>query len=140
MKHFNSYLRGSGLDRRSPIDLLQQLWTRNAPDYLREISTIRQYHDNCLVLQIHSPIWISRIRQQQASLIRQLRQCREFADLDQIKLEVVPRQIKPSARRQKRRSRPLSAQARSSLRTAANQVGDPGLRDALVRLANIGQE
>ena len=140
MKHVSSLLRHSGLDRHAPIDLLQQLWSRAAPDYLQQVCSVRQFHDNCLVLQVHSPIWVSRIRQQESSLIRHLRQTREFADLTAFKLEVVPRQLTVKRKRRKSRRPGLSKAARSCLNTAASQVSDPELRIALQRLAKSSQQ
>jgi hypothetical protein len=140
MKHVSSLLRRSSLDRHAPIDLLQQLWARAAPDYLQQVCSVRQYHDNCLILQTHSPIWVSRIRQQESSLIRMLRQTREFTGLNRIKLEVVPRQIAAPRKRRKSRRSALSGQARSSLYAAASQVSDPELRQALERLADSSWE
>jgi hypothetical protein len=140
MKHVSSILRRSGLDRHAPIDLLQQLWSRAAPEYLLQICSVRQFHDNRLVLQVSSPIWVSRIRQQESSLIRHLRQTREFAGLTTIKLEVVPRQVSVKRKRRKPQRPGLSKQARSCLSTAASQVSDPELREALQRLAEANQQ
>lgn len=140
MKHVSSLLRRSSLDRHAPIDLLQQLWVRAAPDYLQQVCNVRQYHDNCLVLQTHSPIWVSRIRQQESSLIRLLRQTREFTGLNRIKLEVVPRQVTARRKRRKPLRTGLSDQARSSLYATASRVSDPELRRALERLADSSWE
>jgi len=140
MKHVSSLLRRSGLDRHAPIDLLQQLWSRAAPDYMKQVCSVRQFHDNCLVLQVHSPIWVSRIRQQESSLIRHLRQTREFAGITTIKLEVVPRQVTVKHKRRKPQRPGLSRQARSCLSTAATQVSDPELGKALQRLADSNQQ
>lgn len=140
MKHVSSLLRRSGLDRHAPIDLLQQLWARAAPDYLQQVCSVRQFHDGCLVLQVHSPIWVSRIRQQESSLIKHLRQTREFADLTTFKLEVVPRQMAVKRKRRKPQRTGLSKAARSCLNTAASQVSDPELRKALQRLADSSQQ
>ena len=140
MKHVSSLLRGSGLNRHEPIDLLQQIWSRAAPDYLQQVCSVRQYHDGHLVLQVHSQIWVSRIRQQERTLIRQLRQTRDFAGLNTIKLEVVPRQTSVRHRRRRPQRPPLSDQARSSLKASASSVSDPELRQVLLRLAEQNLE
>jgi hypothetical protein len=140
MKHVSSLLKGTGLVRNEPIDLLEQIWSRAAPDYLQQVCNVRRYHDGCLVLQVHSPIWVSRIRQQERSLLRQLRQSRDFAGLETIKLEVVPRQVTSKRRRRTPRHLPLSRQARSSLQASASQVSDPELREVLLRLAGQNHE
>jgi len=139
MKHISSYLSKSGLQRQTSTDWLTALWLRAAPPALQQICRPTLFQDNCLTLQVESSIWLSRLRQQQKSLIRHLNHTREFATLGKIKLEVSPRQLKP---RQKKpgHHKKLSARSRKQLLSTAAHLSDSELRHSLERLAKTASE
>lgn len=135
MKHISSYLSQSGLKRHLSNDWLVGLWQRSAPTALQQICRPKQYHDNCLTLQVNSSIWLSRIRQQQKSLIRHLRRSREFSGLGKIKLEVSPRRMATRHKRSNHHHRKLSGSNKKLLLDSAAHLSDPELRRSLERLA-----
>ena len=140
MKHISSFLSQSGLKRHSSNDWLISVWQRSAPTALQQTCRPLTYHDNCLTLQVESSIWLSRIRQQQKSLVRHLRHSPEFSSLGKIKLEVSPRQVAISQKRTKHHHRKLSSSNKKLLLDSAAHLSDPELRLSLERLAKTASE
>jgi hypothetical protein len=140
MKHISSFLSQSGLKRHSSNDWLISVWQRTAPTTLQQTCRPLTYHDNCLTLQVESSIWLSRVRQQQKSLIRHLRHSPEFSSLGKIKLEVSPRQIAISQKGAKHHHRKLSSSNKELLLDSAAHLSDPELRLSLERLAKTASE
>ena len=136
MKHITALLRETGLRRQSTIDWLQQLWLRAAPEHLRSVCVPLRIDGTTLVLCVDTSVWLGRVRQQQQSLIRQLRKTREFSGLQSLRLELRPREIAAPVRRQRKPVRPALTQAQRKLFLAtADQVSDTALAEALRRLA-----
>lgn len=135
MKHISSYISQSGLKRQVSSDWLTGLWNRTAPSALQKVCHPSKYHENCLTLQVESSIWLSRIRQQQKSLIRHLRRSREFASLGKIKLEVSPRQMATPQKKPNHFHQKLSDSNKKLLLSSASHLSDPELSQSLVRLA-----
>jgi hypothetical protein len=140
MKHISSFLAHSGLRQDNPNDWLNSLWQRSAPTALRQMCHPVTYHDNCLTLQVESSIWLSRVRQQQKSLIRHLRSTQEFSSLGKIKLEVLPRQITNSQKAANHHHRKLSSSNKKHLLASAAHLSDPELRQSLERLVKTASE
>ena len=140
MKHISSFLSRSGLKSRNSNDWLISVWQRTAPIALQQTCCPVTYHDNCLTLQVESSIWLSRIRQQQKSLIRHLRHSPEFSSLGKIKLEVSPRQVAISQKRRNRHHRKLSSSSKELLLDSAAHLSDPELRLSLERLVKTASE
>jgi len=140
MKHISSYLSQSGLKRHVSNDWLIDLWRRTAPIALQEICLPKKYHNNCLILQVESSIWLSRIRQQQKSLIRHLRHNREFAGLGKIKLEVSPRRMATIEEKPNHFHQKLSDSNKKLLLSSANHLSDPELGQSLSRLAETASK
>jgi hypothetical protein len=135
MKHVSSYLTESGLKKQSTSDWLQSLWSRCAPQALQQTCRAKVFHNHCLTLQVESSIWLSRLRHQQKSLIRQLRQNREFSSLEKIKFEVSPRQETSTVPRPGCIREKLSDENKKMLLSSASDLSDPDLQDSLRRLA-----
>ena len=140
MKHISSYLSQSGLKRQVSSDWLTGLWHRTAPSAIQKVCRPSKYHDNCLTIQVESSIWLSRIRQQQKSLIRHLRRSREFASLGKIKLQVSPRQMATRQKSSNHHHRKLSGSNKKLLLNTAAHLSDPGLSRSLERLAKTASE
>jgi len=140
MKHISSYISQSGLQRQASSDWLTGLWHRTAPPALQKICHPGKYHDNCLTLQVESSIWLSRIRQQQKSLIRHLHRSREFAGLEKIKLEVSPRQVAIPQKQPNHFHQKLSDSNKKLLLSSASHLLDPELSQSLVRLAETASK
>ena len=98
----------------------------------REHSNAASYSNGLLKLIVADSQWATRIRYQQRRLIRQLQAYTEFATLTKIQCKVQPPLVKnaPPVRKMQR-----SIVAAESLHDTAQQISDPGLRDALERLA-----
>ncbi|MFW2437827.1 MAG: DciA family protein [Arenicellales bacterium] len=140
MKHISSYISQSSLKRQPSSDWLTGLWYRTAPPALQKICHPVKYHDDCLTLQVKSSIWLSRIRQQQKSLIRHLRRSREFASLGKIKLEVLPGQVTTPQKQANHFHQKLSDSNKKLLLSSANHLSDPELSQSLVRLAKTASK
>ena len=140
MKHISSFLSQSGLERNHSNDWLLSLWQRTAPTALQQICRPVTYHDNCLRLQVESSIWLSRVRQQQKSLIRHLRHTREFSSLGKIKLEVSPRQVLNNQKSPNQHHRKLSCNNKELLLDTAAHLSDPELKLSLERLAKTASK
>jgi hypothetical protein len=136
VKHISSYLQNSRLKQQNSVDWLHSLWLRAAPESLQQVCKPVRYTDNCLTLSVDSPIWLSRLRQQHKTLLRQLRRSREFSSLREIRLQVDPRQVKPKRRKRTANPRSIPANSAELLRSTADHVGNPELGQALIRLAN----
>lgn len=93
-----------------------------------------RYSDGCLSLQADSSLWASKIRHQQQRLIDQLRLHPVLQQLQLLKVRIAPLQqerVKPV--RKPALHRP-SADTLTLLQQVAEDITDPGLRDALKRL------
>ena len=93
-----------------------------------------RYSDGCLSLQADSSLWASKIHHQQQRLIEQLRTHPALRQLSLLKLRIAPLQqerIKPARRHSLHRPSP---QTLTLLEQVAEDITDPGLREALKRL------
>ncbi len=93
-----------------------------------------RYSDGCLSLQADSSLWASKIRHQQQSLIDQLRTHPALRGVSLLKVRIAPLQrerVKPARRSTLHRP---SAQTLTLLAQVADDITDPGLREALKRL------
>jgi hypothetical protein len=140
MKHISSFISQSSLKSQTSNDWLVSTWQRSAPPALQQICHPKKYHENCLTLQVDSSVWLSRVRQQQKSLIRLLRLSREFAGIRKIKLEVSPRKTTNSQNTSKHYHRKLSGSNKKNLLSTAEHISDPELRLSLQRLAETASK
>ncbi len=101
---------------------------------LKNHCDIANYIDGNLILLTDSPAWISRLRYQLPTLLKQLQQLTEFKGLIQIKLRIKPKYVKP--RPTKHHREPISKIAASCLTTLAEHVQDSELKTALRQLAS----
>ncbi len=140
MKHISSYISQSSLKRQTSNDWLISLWQRSAPPALQQICRPKMYHENCLTLQVDSSVWLSRVRQQQKSLLRLLRLSREFAGISKLKLEVSPRKTTNGQKISKHYHRKLSGSNKKILLSSAEHISDPELSRSLQRLAETASK
>ncbi len=93
-----------------------------------------RYSDGCLSLQADSSLWASKIRHQQQRLVEQLRLHPVLQQLQLLKVRIAPLQqerVKPGCKPALHRP---SADTLTLLEQVAEDITDPGLRDALKRL------
>jgi hypothetical protein len=91
-----------------------------------------------LTVTVRSPAWASRLRQQEAGLVRSLRADPVFRGLRDIKVRIQPTDpvMKPMPTPMRGPSR-IPSQAARLVRSVAETVTDPQLRAALERLADL---
>lgn len=112
---------------------LQALLESQLQPAARPHCRVASWRDGCLLLVITDGHWATRLRYQQPRLLRQLRGLEEFANLSRILFKVQP---PANPQRDTGHALRLSETASSHLRETAATVGDPVLREALLRLAS----
>ncbi|WP_375740071.1 DUF721 domain-containing protein [Pseudomonas boanensis] len=118
------------------IDHLQQLVASQLQPAAREHCHVASWREGRLLLIVTDGHWATRLRYQQARLLRQLKAFEDFAGLSKIIFKVQPTtggSAKPAAESR------LSPTAAESLQATAETVSDPRLRAALERLARHGK-
>lgn len=111
---------------------LQALVEAQLEPAAREHCQVASWHDGCLLLLTSNGHWATRLHYQQRRLLRLLQEQTAFNGLQRILFKVQPVTGSSSAGA---RHVELSAAAADSLRTAADGISDPRLREALERLA-----
>jgi len=99
------------------------------------------YEAGRLTVAADGPAWASRVRQQEAVLVRALRADPEFKALREIRIQLQPTKpvVAPAVVPTRRPSR-ISPKAGRLIRGVAETVADPQLRAALERLGNGGND
>ena len=126
-----------GLGMPRDMQVLPQLcvaWAETVGEPLVQHVVPRRYSDGCLSLQADSSVWASKIRHQQQAIIDQLRAHPAFSQLSLLKVRIAPlerERIKPARKPSLKRP---SAETLTLLAQVADDITDPGLRDALKRL------
>lgn len=93
-----------------------------------------RYHDGCLSLQADSSLWASKIRHQQQGLITRLRVHGVLQQLHLLKVRIAPLQRERAKTARPPELHRPSADMLTLLEQVADDIADPGLRDALKRL------
>jgi hypothetical protein len=139
-RRLGSYITPNTLfDMGMPRDLEQlpqvcAAWAQAAGETLSQHVVPMRYSDGCLRLQADSSVWMSKVRYQQSALIARLRAHPLLSELRSLKLRVAPvQQARPAAPRMASARRP-SPDMVAMLRQVAEDIADPGLREALRRL------
>ena len=126
-----------GLFRQAQaIERLQALVNSVLEPAAREHCRAASYKDGLLRLLVTDSQWATRVRYQQRRLIRQLQAYSEFATLTKIHCKVQPPSVKYVTPVRKMRRSEVAAEA---LIETSEQIGDPKLREALLRLARHHQ-
>ena len=116
------------------LPLVSAAWAETVGQPLAQHVVPLRYSEGCLRLQADSSLWASKIRQQQQQLIDRLRAYPALRGVGLLKVRIAPLQLQ--------RVRPVrapalhrpSAQTLTLLEQVADDITDPGLRDALKRL------
>lgn len=114
------------------LDHLQRLLEAALEPAAREHCKVASWRDGTLLLIVSNGHWATRLHYQQRRLLRLLQEQAAFNGLQRILFKVQPVTGSSSAGA---RHVELSAAAADSLRTAADGISDPRLREALERLA-----
>ena len=114
------------------LDHLQKLLEAALEPAAREHCKVASWRDGTLLLIVSNGHWATRLHYQQRRLLRLLQEQTAFNGLQRILFKVQPVTGSSSAGA---RNIELSAAAADSLRTAADGISDPRLREALERLA-----
>jgi hypothetical protein len=97
--------------------------------------SVANYREGLLILACDSAAWATELRYQIPTLMQQLKRDKQFSDLKKIEQYVEPRQIKPPHQKVGGPQK-ISNEAADSLRAAAKDQAHPGLKQALLNLAN----
>ncbi|MDB4409401.1 DUF721 domain-containing protein [Gammaproteobacteria bacterium] len=122
--------------RARALMVLQALVKRLLPEPLNEHCRVLAVRDETLILATSSPVWAARLRFHAPGLVKQL------SDHKTVKLRTVRVRVRPpekaAASSPARRQPPLrpGKSGAAALQQAAQTVSDPGLKTALLRLAN----
>ena len=114
------------------LDHLQKLLEAALEPAAREHCKVASWRDGTLLLIVSNGHWATRLHYQQRRLLRLLQEQTAFNGLQRILFKVQPATGSSSAGA---RHVEVSAAAADSLRTAADGISDPRLREALERLA-----
>jgi len=115
---------------------LASIWHECVKPPLSDHARPGSYRHGSLDVIADGPVWASRLRQNQMDLLRQLRRLGGFEDLCEVRVRVVPPSGRPAAERGKSalgESR-IPCAVREQLSGLADDVHDPALRQALLRL------
>lgn len=137
MKRLTAYIEKKFLRTVGEDVRLSALWAGLAPASLVQHFRPVTYAHGHLTLHTDSPVWASRIRQQQEAVRQRLRADPYFQDLVKLTVRVVPTGTSdvgvPAGRGRKPKS--FSAATATLLDQTADGISDPELRAALGRLA-----
>lgn len=106
------------------------------PAELAEHVFVGGFHDGELTLLTDRAVWLTRLRYEQRTLLELITQYPGMESTTALKLKVRP--IRPSTT-PVRQPRHLPTQAAEELSSCADDVDDPRLKDALLRLAAHAQ-
>jgi hypothetical protein len=110
--------------------LLQEL----LPAPLKAHCRVLAVRDETLVLATSSPVWAARLRFHAPSLLKKLSN-QKTVNLRTVRVRVRPPEKTVAAPRRQAALRPGKAAA-TAIQQAAQTISDPGLKTALLRLAN----
>ncbi len=96
--------------------------------------------DGALVLHVDAPAWLTRLRLERPRLLAALRAQPEFAGLREIRFRIAPESAIPPQPPPAPPARVLPPSAAAQLRATASTLSDPGLREALLRLARRAEQ
>lgn len=114
---------------------LYPLWTQIAGHKLAMHSRPLAHIDQCLVVQVESPVWAAAMRQQQQGILGRLKEVDGMQQTREIRVRVAPTPAPVGPTESARRAaEPVSAAAASSIALTAAAIEDPSLKDALMRL------
>lgn len=113
-------------------------WTDAVGEELaRHVRPIR-YTGGKLILRAGSAVWVSKLRHLHETFTRALRQQPLFRELTGIEVRSAPLS-RSAVKKAVTTARPLSANTRHLLQSVADDIHDPALRAALMRLGRTGE-
>ncbi|CAM3981781.1 DciA family protein [Vreelandella rituensis] len=115
------------------IDLAQRHLRAHLPEEMREYVFVGGYSQGRLTVITNRAVWLTWLRFEQSRLISLLHQLPGFESITGLTLKVRP--VRPP-KAPVRNTRTLSGTAGDTLARCADDVADPGLKDALQRLAS----
>lgn len=116
---------------------LRAAWQAHVPEPLASRAHPVRVGGGELVVHVDTPVWASRLRQQQVSLVSRLRADPLFHGLHGLRIKVIPpiRDEESRGPRAAVRRPPLSSATGRLLESVAAGIGHPVLRASLLRLA-----
>ena len=116
------------------LPLVSAAWAETVGQPLAQHVVPLRYSEGCLSLQADSSLWASKIRQQQQQLIDRLRAYPALRGVGLLKVRIAPLQLQRVRPVRARALHRPSAQTLTLLEQVADDITDPGLRDARKRL------
>jgi hypothetical protein len=113
---------------------LEALLQKLLPAPLKEHCRVLAIRDETLILATSSPVWAARLRFHAPLLLKQLSN-QQAMKLRTVRVRVRPPEKAAAPPRRQAALRPGKAAA-TALQQAAQTISDPGLKTALLRLAN----
>ena len=113
---------------------LEALLHELLPEPLKEHCRVLAIRDETLILATSSPVWAARLRFHAPLLVKQL-SAHQTVKLRTVRVRVRPPEKNIPPPRRQAALRPGKAGA-ATLQQAAQTISDPGLKSALLRLAN----
>jgi hypothetical protein len=114
---------------------LYPVWTQIVGHKLAVHSRPLAHIDQCLVVQVESPVWAAAMRQRQQSVLARLREVDGMGQTREIRIRVSPTPVPVGPLTSARQpAEPVSASAAEAIARTAAAVEDPALKKALQRL------
>lgn len=140
LKNVGAYLPSEALDRITDrLDSLPTRWKSHVSEPLASHSYPVNYADGRLSVRADTPVWASRLRQSQQEIMNQLRNDSFFTDLRELQVRVLPERSGVSMSGEIGEPRPPSRipeHAAQLIKSVADGITDPALRNSLARLAS----
>lgn len=115
----------------APLRHLQKIWQKSLPKALASHSNVASFNEREIVVYADSPVWANKLTHNQQKLLKTLHSkgCTAIRNL------VI--RVTPSTPTNLRKPKPhsLSEHASDCLSTAAADISDPGLKQALLKLS-----
>ncbi len=130
------------LNHATQLATLAPLVQAALPAELRPHCQLANWRQNCLILTVDNPVWANRLHYQIPTLLKQLKTEPALYNLSRLEYYVKPaefttKNIRSNPAHQQHR---LSSHSAELLRDSAEAINDPGLRQALLKLAQRSRQ
>lgn len=110
---------------------LNQIWKDTVESHLACNSTVANFHQGVLTIELTSPVWATNLRYVSPDLVRKLALYPDFSGLIQIRWYIQPRMDKKIET-----AKTLTTESAKILQSYASNIDNKSLKAALLRLAN----
>ena len=114
---------------------LNLLWQKHVDINLVKYSRVANWRDNCLIIEVDSSAWATRLRYALPDLLAKLKLEKELTGIKYIEWYIQPETLQ-SAKPTPRKPKPISATTASMIYDAAEYMSNAKLKKALLTLAD----